>query len=262
MIDCSDSFLLIDIGNSRTKWGVAKNGRIESGEPFATQCFKNKAATLGRCWQNVPPPAQVAVANVAGPDCATRLDAWTKRCWGLAPRFASPEAEGFGVRNAYFDPGKLGVDRWVALIGARHACPGPVCVADCGTAITVDAMDSEGVHLGGVIAPGLMMMRRSLVSGTSALPFAKEDFRGSFVRETAAAIGSGTLQAAAGLVERCYRETASKLGGDPRLLLTGGDALAIGPLLEMPFESRPDLVLEGLLIIAEWAGHPHTAQYA
>ena len=275
MIDCSESFLLIDIGNSRTKWGEAKNGRIFPGEPFLTQCIKNNSETLVSAWRKIIPPAQVVVANVAGPACANSLHAWTEECWGLEPRFVRSEAEGFGVRNAYFNPGKLGVDRWVALIGAHHtrsglvcgleppdfilpptigahhAHPVPVCVADFGTAITVDGMDSEGVHLGGVIAPGLRLMRQSLVTGTSDLTFAGDAFCGSFARETASAIASGTLQAAAGLIERCHRETASKLGCEPRLLLTGGDAPAIAPLLGVSFDLRPELVLEGLLVITE-----------
>ena len=93
MIDCSDSFLLIDIGNSRTKWGVAKNGRIDPGEPFATQCFKNNPETLVSRWRNVQPPTLVVVANVAGSEIAACLVGWAQRCWNLAPRFVSSEAE-------------------------------------------------------------------------------------------------------------------------------------------------------------------------
>ena len=174
MIDPSDSYLLIDIGNSRTKWGVAKNGRIDPGEPFATRCFKNNPETLLSCWRNILPPTQVVVANVAGSEIAACLVSWTQRYWNLAPRFVSSEAEGFGVHNAYLDPGKLGVDRWVALIGAHHACPGPVCVADFGTAITMDAINSEGVHLGGVIAPGLMRKIMGVIDGTSHIPGAAQ----------------------------------------------------------------------------------------
>ncbi len=250
MLDWAGSSLLVDVGNSRTKWGLGKNGRIEPGEPFATETFNNNAETLACCWQSALPPVQVLVANVAGAEIARCLEAWTQRHWGLAPQFIRSEAAGFGVRNAYLSPGKLGVDRWVALVGARHTRQGPICLADCGTAITVDAMDAEGKHLGGVIAPGLMLMRRSLVAGTSALPFAGVAFHDRLARETSAAIVSGTLQAAAGLLERCFREAAIRLGSETRLLLTGGDAQAIAPLLEIPFEVRSELVLEGLLMIA------------
>jgi type III pantothenate kinase len=243
-------YLLIDIGNSRVKWGMGRQGRIEPGKPFATMDILSDK-TLSSIWGDAPRPAQILVANVAGADIAHRLNAWTERCLGLHACFVSPEPKGFGVANAYHKPEKLGVDRWVALIGARHSVGGPVCVADCGTAITVDALDAEGIHLGGVIAPGLAMMRRSLVSGTRELPLADGDFHGSLARETISAIASGTRQALAGLIERCFRQTAVGLGVEPRLLLTGGDALAIAPLLTLPVELRPRLVLEGLLVISE-----------
>jgi type III pantothenate kinase len=242
--------LLIDIGNSRVKWGLGKQGLIEPGKPFPTTDILSDNMLSSR-WARTPRPAQIMVANVAGADIAHRLDAWAERCLGMPARFVSPEPRGFGVANAYHKPEKLGVDRWVALIGARHLVPGPVCVVDCGTAITVDALDAEGMHLGGVIAPGLAMMRRSLVAGTSELPFADGDFQGSLARETIAAIAIGTRQALAGLIERCFRQTAVALGVEPRLLLTGGDALAVAPSLTLPVELRPDLVLEGLLVISE-----------
>ncbi|MEI7868684.1 MAG: type III pantothenate kinase [Candidatus Methylumidiphilus sp.] len=249
MNDCAPTFLLIDIGNSRVKWGLGRQGRIEPGQPFATQHISSDAK-LSRHWGKASPPAQVVVANVAGPDIANHLKTWTERRWGLTPQFVHSEAQGFGVSNAYFNPEKLGVDRWVALIAARHACTGPVCVADCGTAITVDALDSAGAHLGGVIAPGLAMMRRSLVSGTSDLPFADGEFHDCLARETISAIASGTRQALAGLIERSVRQTSIDLGSEPRLLLTGGDAASIASVLPIPFELRPELVLEGLLVIA------------
>jgi type III pantothenate kinase len=250
MNDLDRSCLLIDMGNSRVKWGLGKLGRIEPAKPFATPDILSDKM-LSTIWGDAPSPAQVVVANVAGSDIADHLKAWTQQHWGLAPHFVHSKAKAFGVTNAYFNPQQLGVDRWVALIGARHSFSGPVCVADCGTAITVDAVDAAGIHLGGVIAPGLAMMRRSLVSGTSALPFADGDFHESLARETLSGIASGTRQALAGLIERCFRQTAVRLGIEPHLLLTGGDALAIASILAMPVELRPDLVLEGLLVISE-----------
>ncbi len=239
--------LLIDIGNSRVKWGWAKAGRIEPGEPFATPACPDAFAER---WADAPPPAQVLVANVAGAGLAADLKAWTQKHWRLVPRFIRSEARGFGVTNGYASPEKLGVDRWAALVGARHACPGPVCVADCGTAITLDVLDGEGRHLGGLIAPGLGLMRGSLARGTSGLGLAEGEHPDRLARDTAAAIASGTRQAAAGLVEHGFRAAARLLGGEPRLLLTGGDAPNIAAELDIPGELRPDLVLEGLWVMA------------
>lgn len=247
MSEAGGATLLIDIGNSRVKWGWGRQGRVEAGEPFATQAGR---AAFVRHWGKTPPPAHIVACNVAGADIAAELQAWAGQAWGLEPRFVRSEARGHGVSNGYEIPEKLGVDRWVALIGARRACPGPVCVADCGTAITVDAMDENGIHLGGVIAPGLALMRRALARGTSGLPEAQASRRQGLACDTATAIASGTLQAAAGLVERVFRETAHRLGHPPKLLLTGGDASELAGELGLPCEPRPGLVLEGLLVIA------------
>lgn len=239
--------LLVDIGNSRVKWGWAGAGRIEPGEPFATPAA---APVFPDAWMDAPPPGQIVVANVAGEGVAAALRAWSEGRWRLSPRFVRAEAEGFGVANGYETPGKLGVDRWVALVGARRACAGPVCVADCGTAVTFDALDGAGRHLGGLIAPGLALMRGSLARGTRGLVLAGGEAQDGLARDTAAAIAAGTRQAAAGLVEHAFRAAARELGVAPSLLLTGGDAPDVAAALAVPCEVRPNLVLEGLLAIA------------
>jgi type III pantothenate kinase len=241
------SVLLIDIGNSLIKWGWGRQGRIEPGEPFATRA---SVEAFPRLWANAPPPAQVVVSNVAGAIIAAGLKAYTEQHWGLAPHFVSACAQACGVNNGYTSPEKLGVDRWVALIGARHADPGPCCVADCGTAITFDVMDAEGTHLGGLIAPGLALMRDALARGTHGLTLAESGCQSRLARDTAAAIASGTRLAAAGLIEHGFEETTRRLGNQPHLLLTGGDAPGIGAELNIPYEFRPNLVLEGLLVIS------------
>lgn len=256
MIEPRKTTLLVDIGNGRAKWGLEKQNRVEPGPAFATQQILSRE-TLSSLWAYLPTPTSIMVSNVAGPDIAHGLKAWAEKHWGLPPIFVRSEAQGFGVCNAYLNPEKLGVDRWVALIAAHHGCSGPVCIADGGTAITVDALDAEGMHLGGVIAPGLALMRRSLEGGTCDLPLAQSESHERLARETHAGIASGTLQAAAGLIERCYRETANRVNSQPRLILTGGDAEVLASVLDIPCSVRPDLVLEGLLIIADqWATKP------
>jgi type III pantothenate kinase len=243
----SGAVLLIDIGNSRVKWGWGKQGGIEPGDSFATL-----AALQGfnHHWDDAPPPGRVVVANVAGADICLALQTFSVQRWGLAPRFVCSSAQACGVSNGYTFPEKLGVDRWLALIGARHLGHGPCCIADCGTALTFDALDGAGVHLGGLIAPGLGLMRGALARGTHGLALVESNCQSGLARDTAAAIVAGTRLAAAGLVERAYRETARRLGCQPRLLLTGGDAPSLGEELTLAFELRPHLVLEGLFVIA------------
>jgi type III pantothenate kinase len=241
--------LLIDIGNSRVKWAFASADQIEPGLAFASQ-LDEAAAAFTRCWADQPPAAQVVVANVAGPAIAAALQTWIENHWAITPQFVRTAPEGFGVVNGYASPENLGVDRWVALIGARHAIRGPLVVADCGTAITVDGLDGTGLHLGGLITPGLALMRQSLASGTRSLPLSQTQTYEHLARETQAAISSGTRLAAVGLIERTVRHIAQRLSVEPTLLLTGGDADEIAAGLDIAVETRPNLVLEGLHLIA------------
>jgi type III pantothenate kinase len=161
---------------------------------------------------------------------------------------SSPQAA--GVSNGYDHPERLGVDRWLALLGAYHSVKGSVCVADCGTAITVDVVDGEGRHQGGVIAPGLALMRRALAVATDGAVAGGGSFRGVFARETEAAVQGGTVNAAAGLIEKLMAESGRVLDTQPFLILTGGDAAPVAECLRLPHEIAPLLVLQGLWLIA------------
>src|SRR5699024_1677202 len=97
-------------------------------------------------------------------------------------------AEGGGVKTKYRYPERLGADRWAAAVGAYAASKKAVCVVDCGSAITFDAVDSAGRHLGGLIVPGWNLMRSALHLGTADLPFAEADSVELFAMDTTDAI--------------------------------------------------------------------------
>jgi type III pantothenate kinase len=240
--------LVIDVGNSRLKWGWRRDGILTPGEPCISN-YELLPGELDHRWGDAPAPARAIIANVAGFAVAAVLHGWMKERWNLHPRFIRAETCAHGVANGYAHPEKLGVDRWAALVGARRLQPGAVCVADCGTAITVDLLDAAGQHLGGLIAPGLNLMRRALIMGAHGLSGAERGTGEFLACDTAAAMSGGARLAAAGLIERVLRDSARRLGETPALLLTGGDAEAIGAELDAPYRSIPELVLEGLLVI-------------
>jgi type III pantothenate kinase len=157
---------------------------------------------------------------------------------------AQSQVDGFGVRNAYRQPEKLGVDRWLALVAARQDLQ-PVCVVDCGTAITLDLLDGEGQHLGGLICPGLTLMKQALSDGTQALAFDGREFALKPADFTEAAIDSGTLFAAIGLVEAVLARQPEGF----KIILTGGDALRIAGGLKLRHQVDDALVLRGLALI-------------
>ena len=174
---------------------------------------------------------------------------WVQNYWPVSVEFIQSSDRGFGIENGYHEPGRLGADRWVAMIAARARFEEAVCIADCGTALTVDVVDADGRHRGGVICPGVRLMQEALICGTEKLSF--EGVRPDAIlgRNTGAGIASGTLNAAAGLIEKIFDEARQSIDARIKLVITGGDAGAVAARLQIESEHIPDLVLNGLAVI-------------
>ena len=116
------------------------------------------------------------------------------RSAGAVPYWVVARSEQCGVRSSYADPARLGADRWAALIGARHLYQGACVVVNAGTTMTVDALSSESIFLGGCIVPGFELMRRALAAniteGVHALDTKLHD-AGSFIAHQADLDGDG-----------------------------------------------------------------------
>lgn len=243
--------LLLDIGNSRLKWGVAENGGLARTGHIAQQKIREQG--LGVLTKRLPRQVDAVLAsNVAGTTYATRLAGLVHAHCDRDLHFAKPAREAFGVTNSYVQPRRMGVDRWVAMVGARAEFKVACVVVDAGTAVTIDALDKNGRHLGGQILPGVTLMANALYSETSDLPLAQgkksATYAGMamFASNTRDAIGSGAQNAVVGAVERAIRELRSK-AYRPKLVLTGGDASRILQSLDGKPVHRPHLVLQGLL---------------
>jgi len=240
--------LLADIGNTRIKWLAWEQGQVRRRGGLRHRGVDRRR--LGpQLWGRLERPAQVWIANVAGPEMAAALSAWIVEAWSLEARFAHTEAAGFGVRCAYAVPSRLGVDRWVAMIGARSLTRQVCCVVDCGTATTIDALSPAGGHLGGVIFPGIRLMRESLYRDTRQIP-AEAGTVTLFGRDTMDGVWGGTAYAVAAAIDRITRQMAADMGGPACRLLTGGDAEALLPYLEGDYRLEPDLIFQGLLVMA------------
>lgn len=250
--------LLLDIGNTQLKWAVLADGELrERGRLRHAQA--EPAALLRSAWRRPGPPAAVIAANVAGRGTAERIRQGSTALWQLKPLFVTASAEAHGLRCAYAHPERLGADRWAAMIGARHALPGlsgqALCVLDCGTAVTVDAVSAEGRHAGGLIAPGLELMRRSLHSATSDIAeraragdAAGRD-EGLLATDTREAVEYGVRASLAGLVRHVLDRLARQWVRDFAVVATGGDAPLVQAWLPPDHRLEPDLVLKGLAVI-------------
>lgn len=239
----------IDSGNSRIKWGLFSEGRWL--ETVAVD--HEKRAKMAELPQQLPIPERVMLANVAGPGAAAAIRQALAPWAALLVEVESTAAAG-GVINLYDNPARLGVDRWCALIGARNITSAPCVAVMAGTATTIDTLDGDGRFLGGLILPGLDLMRRSLARDTAALPLAAGHYA-THPRCTDDAIVSGCLEAQCGAIERA----CARLAGDAQCLLSGGAAGAIGEQLKVPHRQVENLVLEGLLRLARSASAAHAA---
>lgn len=249
--------LAVDCGNSRIKWarfaaGAARDrGCADLGEREAAFAALDAALERAR-GEGI---ARVLVANVAGPAVARRVTALVTARLGIAPEFVRVEPAAHGIECGYREPVTLGVDRWLALIAARHELTGAFAVVGAGTAVTFDAVATDGRHLGGLILPGIRLMHAALAAHTEQIgeiPPAPAVAAGPDLlgRSTAEAVGHGSRLALAAAVDRALAVVAATLATEPRLLVTGGDGEALAAWLESRAEVRADLVLEGLAVVA------------
>jgi len=242
--------MLLDSGNTRIKWAnhedeavVSPGAFVHAGDADAAVDALLGAVTIA--------PDSLVIANVAGAGFAAAFAAGAMARWKLQPQFASTQGVAGHLRNAYADPGRLGVDRWLTMLAATAQSREAVCIVDAGTAITIDVVAADGEHEGGYILPGLDLMRRALTDDTGDLAqFTAGEAADAGAapapgRTTATAIAHGAVAAACALIDRCAHPSS---GDNRRVVVTGGDAGRIVPHLAIGFEHRPHLVLEGLAL--------------
>lgn len=242
--------LLFDVGNTRIKWGVLEDGNLARTGSVTQRTLRERG--IESLTRKLPKRVGTALAcNVAGPEVGTRLARAIGIHIGGDLRYVRSERAAFGVRSGYKQPRSLGVDRWVAIIGAWAEFHRAACVVDAGTAMTIDVIDDDGQHLGGQIIPGIRLLGDALAVDTSDVGAARRkpvklaEPRDWFATGTEKAVASGSVNALCGAVDRSM-ELLGDLGLDPVLVLTGGDASRILSGLGGSPKSRPNLVLEGL----------------
>ena len=234
----------LDLGNTRTKWrcGDASGSLPAPGLPVLSAA-----------------PTRVRAATVLGNEAG--LAKALRARFGVDAEFARVRARLGGLACGYREPATLGVDRWLATLAAWARARGAVVVVCAGTAATVDYVNGDGVHLGGYIAPGLRLLRESLVAGTAdvRVPPRESAARAGASRagaarfkpgvDTRSAVRDGTLAMLAAFVDASVGTFGpDHAGGDATVFLTGGDAEALAPLLMTPVRHVRGLVLDGLAI--------------
>jgi type III pantothenate kinase len=257
--------LVIDSGNTRLKWALAASAdAVPVSDWVAAGAVSQGALEALRVeWRGLPAPRVVVMANVAGASVAREIKAllpvMDPAGTALLKVFVSGPTQA-SVRNAYAQPSQLGADRWAAVLGAWQRLRAAALVVSAGTATTVDTIvpdtdRSGGVFKGGMIVPGLAMMRRALGEGTAGLGL-QHGTVSLWPQATADAIETGCIEAQVGAIERARH----RLGAGVPVMLTGGAADALAPFIAAPLIMAPQLVLEGLLVAAREYTGAGTAQ--
>jgi type III pantothenate kinase len=244
--------LLLDLGNTRAKFALLTEGRFayRGALPWSDDI----ATELAALWRNWPRPPRVVGASVVDGVREGRVADAIAQVFDAPLTWLRTPAQACGVTNAYAEPARLGVDRFLAMVEALDAGRAPCVLASAGTALTLDALTVDGRHLGGLIAPGPQLMQQAVLGATAqVLPQGVGSITDA-ADNTADALVSGCWQASAALIERFATRMAVPLGGAPRLTLGGGDAEWLAPLIAHELTLVPDAVLRGLAV---WANaHP------
>lgn len=240
--------LQMDVGNSSAKWrlvaednSVMQRGEYTSGDSH----------TLKQLLSVPTVPEEIWISSVADELSEAKLTDILAQQWDVEPWFARSAAQTNGLVNSYADPARMGVDRWLAMLAARETLSGRICVVDAGSALTIDVVNANGRHEGGYILPGPALMERSLLFDTDRVRFSEEAaYELSPGRSTAEAVRHGIALAQAGAVRLAL--TQLNITGD-QLMLCGGGGETLQSLLGGSGVLSPDLIFEGLTLMAEAA---------
>jgi len=236
--------LQLDVGNSGAKWRLVSAGSVLVRGRYHPQDHASRQALL----QLTPAPRTIWVASVAAPAAEADLAALLFDHWHVKPWFARTAGRTGDLKNSYSDPSRMGVDRWLAMIGARARDAGRLCVVDAGSALTIDIVSATGRHEGGYIIPGPELMERALLLETDRVRFDEPiDHDLTPGTSTAQAVRHGIALAQAGAVALALDAAGPE---PPALYFCGGAGQALMTLLDRGGTWAPDLVFEGLETMA------------
>lgn len=239
--------LLLDQGNTRLKWRLLRSGADVAGAGSGAGGLADAADCIAACGGATALQA-VLVASVAAPETTRQLLCDSEGLFGLVPHHLVAIRQCGGLKNGYLEPDRLGVDRWLAMLGARDSGAESFLVVDAGTAVTIDAV-MGGVHRGGYILPGLSMQRESLGYGTARVGAVRGKAVAGWGLKTDTCVLNGTARAVAELASSSLIELQLAVGDTCPLFVTGGDVPEIVTLLRGgPIMECDDLVFRGMVV--------------
>lgn len=246
------TILLVDAGNSRLKWAeLDAAGHTTVQQALAYEERPALAVFLAMLDRH-PCVTHITLVHVLGHAFDEGVAAVCQER-AIKLHRVRVAARAYGVVSGYRQPATLGADRFVGLVAARHLLHNKACVViDCGTAITLDALDSDGRHLGGVILPGLQLAADALIARAQNRLNVAFEQPTVFADATSSAVGSGCLFGVVGAIEGICARMQLALDDTLQYVLTGGDAQRLRTWLRLECHLIPDLLMHGLRYITEY----------
>ncbi|MDX2426389.1 MAG: type III pantothenate kinase [Cycloclasticus sp.] len=241
------SKLFIDRGNTALKWQVFEGGVLRDTGVANKNLSLEEALDQLSCLNY----SAVFVSSVGEDDFCINLSKWAADQGHTSPVFFKSAAQAGGVTNAYAEPSQLGVDRWLAMIAAHNKYSGMLCVVDSGTALTMDFISNEGLHLGGFIVPGAELMKSSLLDNTQKITLQVTQPAGQLGKNTTAAVSLGIQQMLRAFVLQQLAEMEINHQQKIALIMTGGHAEELAKDLSVTALIENDLVFQGMRILSE-----------
>ena len=242
-------FLLFDIGNTRLKWALSNSSNIIS--TGAIDLTDLNETVLDQQFASFDQPSSIFLSNVATKSICNMVIKWLNDRFQTDVSIVKVTKNACDIKNMYSDPSSLGVDRWVAAIGARHlVAQGDLIIIDVGTAVTIDWLSNQNTFEGGVILPGLALMHDSLVEQTAGIKSEYSDLTQIIGKTTKECVSSGIGFGLAGAIERIVDEMNKNINRPTTVILTGGGSKSLAAIMKFDSFNEPNLVLLGLLKLA------------
>lgn len=236
--------LYLDVGNTALKWRYRHDGMAMQGGGVHCRDWAEQTATLSDALPAVPD--RIIIGSVAGREADALLRKEVVAVLKREPEFYYSPPSWSGLVNSYNEPGRLGVDRWLAVVEAWHRS-GAAIIIDCGSAITLDVVGRDGRHGGGYIVPGMKMLEQSLIGGTGSIHTNSAEKRALVPGvSTSECVHNGILLMCVAFVTDAVVALQNTLQDTCPIYMTGGDASALQPFLTAQVDVVPDMVLDGL----------------
>lgn len=243
--------LAIDIGNSTVKFGIYDGRNLINKFKIPTVRNQNAEEIESLIASYLPRNVSAVIVSSVVPELKNSFEKLSRKLFNVEPVFVSHDLD-FGLIINYNPPENLGIDRAVAAFAAREKYGAPCIVCDFGTATTIDAVDSKGEFLGGIIVAGMNIMADALFQRTSKLPKIEiKKVEKVIGTSTIEAINSGTYFGYVGLTDGIIKRMIEELNEKPKVIATGGYASMIAESSEFIEVCEENLMLDGLRLIYE-----------